>query len=46
MAAVERPAAAIWEVVRWGDSETATAAIDFMGWTGMGRPKRRPVAML
>lgn len=29
--AVEIPAAAIWGRVRGGDSEMATAAIDFMG---------------
>jgi hypothetical protein len=28
-AAVERPAAAIWGTERWGDSATATAAMDF-----------------
>lgn len=44
--AVQMPAVAIWETVRWGVSETATAAMDFMGWTGMGIPKRRPVRML
>lgn len=44
--AVDRPAAAIWGRDRWGDSEIATAAMDFMGWTGMGMPKRRPVVKL
>lgn len=43
---MEAPAVAIWEVVRCGVSETATAAMDFMGWTGMGMWKSRPVAML
>ncbi|KAJ9692533.1 hypothetical protein PVL29_011536 [Vitis rotundifolia] len=45
VAAVERPAAAIWGRVRRG-SEMATAAMDFMGWTGIGMPKRKPVEML
>lgn len=31
VAAVDAPAAAIWEGERCGDSETATAAMDFMG---------------
>nr|DAD44816.1 TPA_asm: hypothetical protein HUJ06_003046 [Nelumbo nucifera] len=45
--AVDMPAAMIWGTVRWvWDSEMATAAIDFMGWTGMGMPKRKPVRML
>lgn len=45
-AAVEMPAAEIWGTVRGGDEERAAAAMDFMGWTGMGMSKRRPVVML
>ena len=45
VAAVERPAAAIWGRERRG-SVMATAATDFIGWTGIGMPKRNPVEML
>lgn len=44
--AVEIPAAAICGRVRSGDSVMATEAIDFIGWTGMGIPNKRPVTML
>lgn len=40
------PAAAICDRVSNGCSDIATDAMDFMGWTGMGIPKSRPVAML
>ena len=45
VAAVERPATAIWGRERRG-SKMATAAMDFMGWTGIGMLKRKPVEML
>ncbi|KAJ9693724.1 hypothetical protein PVL29_009603 [Vitis rotundifolia] len=45
VAAVERPATVIWGKERRG-SEMATATMDFMGWTGIGMPKRKPVEML
>ena len=45
-AATESPAAEIWAMVSGGEAEMATAAMDFMGWTGMGRPKSNPVTML
>ncbi|KAJ9682845.1 hypothetical protein PVL29_018717 [Vitis rotundifolia] len=45
VAAMERPAAVIWGRERRG-SEMATTAMDFMGWTGIGMPKRKPVEML
>ncbi|KAJ9704946.1 hypothetical protein PVL29_003141 [Vitis rotundifolia] len=43
--AVERPATVIWGKERRG-SEMATAAMDFMGWTSIGMPKRKLVEML
>ncbi|KAJ9697166.1 hypothetical protein PVL29_009091 [Vitis rotundifolia] len=45
VAAVERPAITIWGRERKG-LEMATAAMDFMGWTGIGVPKRKPVEIL
>ena len=45
VAVVERPATAIWGRERRG-SEMAMTAMDFMGWTGIGMPKRKPVEML
>ncbi|KAJ9697231.1 hypothetical protein PVL29_009144 [Vitis rotundifolia] len=45
VAAVERPAAVIWGRERRG-SEMATTVMDFMGWTGIGMPKRKSMEML
>lgn len=46
MVAVQIPAAAICDTVKSGNSDTATAAMDFIGWTGIGVPNRIPVVML
>ena len=45
VAAVERLATTIWGRERRG-SEMATTAMDFMGWTGIGMLKRKPMEML
>ncbi|KAJ9690669.1 hypothetical protein PVL29_013037 [Vitis rotundifolia] len=45
VATVERPTVVIWEREGRG-SEMATAAMDFMGWTSIGMPKRKPMEML